>query len=264
MTKSSDAPKTNSARKPPQTSFIFNRRALDQQTQEQNKQKKTIDPRFNPHVYHGNAIKQNVEAQYSFLGELAQQQHVTRLTRMKTLKKEFRIRSREERERQRRKMMKKNKQNGSSKQQQEEEEEQQKEEKVHQDNDDDEEEEEEEDDFHEGLEEEERIQIGLMKDSDLEKEMGSLRAEINKFKMLQGERKAGKRKSEVRKKWAKNQLVAVKTGKQKRAFFLNDKHMKMNETKEELQKMKKSGAAAVNSFVEKKLKKKFDIKHLRR
>ena len=103
-----------------------------------------------------------------------------------------------------------------------------------------------------------------MKDYEIQREMDSLRKQINNYKMQQGERRATQNKSDVRKKWAKSQVSAVKAGKQKNAYFLNDKKMRLNQVKEDLQRVKKSGQQAANSFVEKKLKKRFDAKHLRR
>ncbi len=273
MTKSSDAPKVNSARKPPQNSFLFNKRA-EPQAQQENKPKQGVDPRWNAHVYHGNAVKQNVEAQYSFLKDIAAEDQKKRLARLKILMKERRIRQREEREREMAEIKKsmKNNNNSNKKNQKNKNKKNGADENDDDDavgfenenEDEDEEEEEEEDDFHEGLDEEERIKIGLMRDSEIDQEILKLKKGVNSFKMKEGERKAEKKKSDVRKNWAKAQMNAVKTGKQKQAFFLNDKKMKIAQVREEFKEAKKQGVQAANSFVERRMKKRFDAKHLRR
>ena len=242
-----DAPKVNSARTPPPSlRQIMAKANNDTARRIANTQKQ--DPRFNPLVHHGNAVKQNVERQYSFLGDMADTEQRQRTSRMRALRREVKLRDRERTEAEIATQKKKKGSGGKSGDESD----------ASDESDDDD------DDDDRGVDEETRIRIGLMRDSELTAELDALRKASNRHKMRTGEKKANEKRAAVRRTWAQSQVQAVKAGKQSRPFFLNQKAMKLESAKDQLKAATKQGVAAANGFMEKQLKKRFGAKHLTR
>lgn len=236
---------------------------------------KSIDPRFSTAVYHGTAIKQNLEKQYAFLGEMAAKEQKERETRLRALRREQRYREKELKEKAReaeriaalkrgKKLLKKKQQPSKANDESDDnhDNKDKDEEKDDENNDDGDDEDDEE---IEGLDPDDRIRIALMKDLELQDEVAKLRKEVNHFKMKRGERHAREKRDSSRRTWAQQQVAAVKSGKQLKPFFANKKQMKIQTAKDELRDAAKSGGhAATNSLMEKKLKKKVDLRHMTR
>lgn len=238
-----DAPKERSARSRPPPALQQAMSAAKSHSGSSRRQLLQNDPRFSPTVYHGTVVKQNVEKNYAFLSELAKADEDRRRKQIRALRQEQNLRERE-------------RGGGGGGEAP----------VINHGVDHDEDDDDDDGDEHlKALPDEERVRIGLMRDSELEQEIANWKKASNRHKMRLGEQRAQEQRSAAKRKWAQSQFGAVKAGKQRQPFFLNEKRMKHQVMKEQLKSAAETGGRQGEmAFVERKLKKRFaaNVKHL--